>query len=102
MSRFESEMSSSRENLTALLSLSGAWIDSVQRDRSGFGAIVDAGEVVLALPGNSELIAVKPSGKEFTQLASIKVAETPTFAHPVIAGKRIFIKDKDTLTMYSL
>ena len=30
MSRFETEMLSSRENLTALMGLSGAWIDSVQ------------------------------------------------------------------------
>ena len=29
-SRFETEMLSSRENLTALMNLSGAWIDSVQ------------------------------------------------------------------------
>ncbi|MCP4247681.1 MAG: hypothetical protein GY778_11585 [bacterium] len=30
MSRFETEMLSSRENLTALMNLSGTWIDSVQ------------------------------------------------------------------------
>ena len=30
MSRFETEMLSPRENLTALMNLSGAWIDSVQ------------------------------------------------------------------------
>ena len=77
-----------------------AWIDSGKRDR--FGAIVDAGEVLLALPANSQLIAFKPSGKKYAQLAAIKVSDSPTYAHPVVAGKRIFVKDRDALTMFAV
>jgi len=77
-----------------------AWIDGTQRDRSGFGAIVSAGSCLMALPSNSELIVYKPDGKEYSELAVIKVSETPSYSHPVIAGNRIFIKDQDAVTMF--
>jgi len=76
-----------------------AWVDTAKRDR--FGAILDAGSVMLALPGNSELIAFKP-GKQFEELGRIKVSETPTYAHPVLAGNRIFVKDRDSLTLWTV
>jgi outer membrane protein assembly factor BamB len=77
-----------------------AWTDETQRGRGGFGAIVSAGSCLMALPDNSELIVYKPDGKEFSELAVIKVSETPIYAHPVIAGNRIFIKDQDTVTLF--
>ena len=52
--------------------------------------------------GNSELIAFKPSDKQYEELAHIKVSDTPTLASPVIAGKRVFIKDKDTLALWTI
>jgi outer membrane protein assembly factor BamB len=77
-----------------------AWTDTARRDR--FGAILDAGSVILALLGNSELVAFQPSGAKYEELARIKVAATPTYAHPVIAGKRIYIKDRDSVTMSTI
>ncbi len=79
-----------------------AWIDPTQRDRGGFTSIVDTGSVLLALPSNSELIVIKPNEKEYTELALIKVSDTPIYAHPVIAGNRIFIKDQETVTLLTL
>jgi outer membrane protein assembly factor BamB len=76
-----------------------AWTDTTQRDRGGFTAIVSAGSCLMALPSSSELIVYKPSGEGYSELAVIKVSETPIYAHPVIAGKRIFIKDQDTVAM---
>jgi hypothetical protein len=32
----------------------------------------------------------------------MKVAETPTYAHPVLAGNRVFVKDKDSLTLWTI
>jgi outer membrane protein assembly factor BamB len=78
-----------------------AWIDATRHGR-GFGAVLDAGSVLLALPNNSELIAYKPSGKQYAELARIKVADTPTYAHPVVAGNRVFVKDRDTVTMWTI
>ena len=76
------------------------WIDSVQLDRGGFAAILDAGEVMLVLPSNPELITFKPDGKAYAELGRIKIAESPTYAHPVIAGNRIYIKDNDSVSLW--
>jgi outer membrane protein assembly factor BamB len=95
---------SNRGNLFCINAQTGqtAWTDSTQRDRSGFAAILDAGSVLLALPSSSELIVFKPSDKEYAELARIKVADTPTYAHPLIIGKRIFAKDNETVTLWTL
>jgi len=79
-----------------------AWTDTTQRDRGGFTAIVDAGSCLLALPSNSELIVYQPTDKQYEELARIKVAETPTYAHPVVAGNRIFVKDQENVTMWTV
>ena len=76
-----------------------AWTDGTQRDRGGFAAIVSAGPCLMALPSSSELIVYKPSGEGYSELAVIKVSDTPIYAHPVIAGNLIFIKDQDTVAM---
>ena len=78
------------------------WTDETSLDRKGFGAIVHAGSVLLALSSNSELVTFAPSDKQFTELARIKVADTSTYAHPVIAGNRIFVKDQDAVTMWTI
>ncbi len=95
---------SNRGNLYCINAETGqtAWTDETSRDRSGFGSIVHAGSVLIALPGNSELIAFAPSGQQFTELARIKVSGTSTYAHPVVAGKRIFVKDQDAVTMWTI
>ena len=95
---------SNRGNFFCLNSQNGqtVWIDPAQTDRGGFTSIVDVGSVILALPSSSELIVIKPSEKEYTELARIKVSETAIYAHPVIAGNRIFIKDQETLTLFTV
>jgi len=76
-----------------------AWTDGTQHDRGGFTSIVDAGSCLMALPSSSELIVYKPSKNQYQELAKIKVADTPTYAHPVVAGKRIFIKDQESVAL---
>jgi hypothetical protein len=56
----------------------------------------------MALPSNSELIVYKPSDKECSEVARFKVSDTPTFAHPVIAGDRIFVKDQDSVVLWMM
>jgi outer membrane protein assembly factor BamB len=95
---------SNRGNLFCINNKTGqtAWIDPTQTDRGGFAAIVDVGSVILALPSSAELIVIKPNGKEYTELARIKVSEKATYAHPVIAGNHIFIKDEDSLSLWTI
>ncbi|MCX5683651.1 MAG: PQQ-like beta-propeller repeat protein, partial [Planctomycetota bacterium] len=78
------------------------WTDATKRGQGNFAAVLDAGAALFALPSNSELVVVKPSDKEFTELAKYKVSETPTYATPVVAGKRIFVKDQDTVVMWTM
>jgi len=78
-----------------------AWVDTARHGR-GFAAVLDVGACLVALPSTSELIAFKPVESRYEELARIKVAETPTYAHPVIAGNRIFVKDEDTVTMWTV
>ena len=72
------------------------------RGRGGYGSVVDAGSVLLALTPASELIAFEPSDQVYTELARIKVADTPTYAYPVISGKRIFVQDQAAVTLYTV
>ena len=77
------------------------WADTTRR-RENFGAVLDAGLVILALPSNSELTVFESSDKAYAELARIKVADTPTYAHPVIAGNRIFVRDQETVAMWTI
>jgi outer membrane protein assembly factor BamB len=79
-----------------------AWTDATARGSRGFGSIVDTGSCLAVLANDSELIVFKPDGKEYAELAKIKVSETPIYAHPVLAGNRIFIKDQETVTMWTV
>jgi outer membrane protein assembly factor BamB len=79
-----------------------AWTDATPRGSGGFGAIVDAGSCLMALPSNSELIVYKPSDKAYEEVAKIKVAGTATYAYPVLAGNRIFVRDQDAVAMLAI
>jgi outer membrane protein assembly factor BamB len=71
------------------------------RGRGGYGSTVDAGAVVLALTPTSELAVFEPTDEAFRQVAKYKVAESPTHAYPIVDGKRIFIKDQDSLILWT-
>jgi outer membrane protein assembly factor BamB len=79
-----------------------AWTDATSRDRSGFTALVDAGSCLMALPSSAELTVFKPDGKQYEELAKIKVSDNATYAYPVLAGNRIFSKDAETVALWTL
>ena len=66
----------------------------------GYGSIVDAGSVLLALTPASQLVVFEPGAKEFKEIARIKVADSPTYAYPVVSGNRIFVKDQNSVTLW--
>jgi hypothetical protein len=39
---------------------------------------------------------------QFTEQAKIKVADTPTYAYPVLSGNRIFIKDQESVILWTI
>jgi outer membrane protein assembly factor BamB len=75
------------------------WTDTNGRGSSA--ALVDAGTVIMGLTDKSGLIVFKP-GKEYSQLAQLKVSDNETWAHPVLSGKNIFVRDHDSVICYSL
>ena len=93
---------SNRGNLFCINAQTGqtAWTDA--NALGGFGAIVDVGSVLLVLPEKAVLIVLKPDGKQYSEVTRYKVSDTPIYAHPVIAGNRVFIKDQETVTMFTI
>jgi outer membrane protein assembly factor BamB len=79
-----------------------AWIDQAKRDGSGFGSVVGTGSCLVVLPSSSELVVFKPDGKQYQEVAKIKVSDTPIYAHPVLAGNRIFVKDQESVAMLAV
>jgi outer membrane protein assembly factor BamB len=68
----------------------------------GYGSVVDAGTILFALTPAGQLTVFEPSDKEFKEVAKYKVASGSTYAYPVISGNRVFIKDKDAVTLYTI
>ncbi len=65
-------------------------------------AVWIAGETVIALTTNSELVFFAAKDDDIHEHARYEVADTPTWAHPVIAGKAIYVKDEGSLTRWTL
>jgi hypothetical protein len=68
----------------------------------GYGSIVDVGSALLALSPAGELVVFKPAGEAYAELARYKLADGGTYAYPIPAGKGIYVKDKDSVTLWSL
>jgi outer membrane protein assembly factor BamB len=94
---------SNKGNLFCIHAADGktAWTDSVARDRSGFGSLVECGSVLMLLTSNGDLVVFKPNPEKFEEVAKYKVGSGATYAHPVVSGSRIFIQDQEAVTLYS-
>jgi hypothetical protein len=63
---------------------------------------VDAGSVLLALTPKMQLFVLQPTDKAYTEVASIKVADSATYAYPVVSGNRVFIRDHDSVALLTV
>jgi outer membrane protein assembly factor BamB len=72
----------------------------MMRGRTGYGSIVDAGSVLVALIPAAQMVVFEPGDKEFKQVATYMVGDSDTYAYPLLSGKRIFIKDKESLILW--
>ncbi len=66
---------------------------------AGYGSIVDAGAVLFLLSPAGDLVAFAPGGKEFQEVARYPVGGS--YAYPVIAGPKVYVKDKDAVTLWA-
>jgi outer membrane protein assembly factor BamB len=65
-------------------------------------AIVTAGSVWFSLEDDGELLVVRTSATAFEPLQRYKVSDTPTWSPPAISGSRVFIKDQNTLALWTM
>ena len=65
-------------------------------------AVVKAGELLFLLNDTAELIVARASQDAFVPLKSYTVAESATWAQPTLSGKRIFVKDVNRLTLWTV
>jgi len=76
------------------------WTD--EKSRGECGTVLDAGAVLIELSSSAELVVFKPSGEKFEEIAKYKVAESPTWALPIISGNRVIVKDRDSVTLWTI
>lgn len=77
------------------------WQDT--RQRGTCGSILDAGPVLLSLTSDSKLVAFKASAKEYVEVAKYTVSNEETWSVPIVAGNRVFVKDKGgSLTLWTI
>jgi outer membrane protein assembly factor BamB len=65
-------------------------------------AIVRAGDVWFALDTQAELKVVRANPKQFEVLKRYDIADSATWAQPVLSGQRVFIKDLSTISLWTL
>lgn len=77
-----------------------AWVGTEEINR--FGSVVDAGACLLALSPQKELIVFEPNSSEYKELAKYKVADSEIYAYPIAAGNRIYVKDQDSVILWTV
>jgi len=79
-----------------------AWVDTTVSDKGGYGPMVNAGGVLMALPTTGDLIVLKPDSAALTVITRLKLADPAVYAYPIVAGNRIIVKDQDAVTSWVL
>jgi outer membrane protein assembly factor BamB len=64
-------------------------------------AILRAGDLVLALKDNAELVVARPSATGLDPLKTYTVADSETWALPTVAGNRLYVKDTNSVSLWS-
>jgi outer membrane protein assembly factor BamB len=77
------------------------WVDKADK-RGQCGATLNAGNILLSLSSDKELVAFEPSGKGYMERAKYTVATTEPWAVPIVAGNRVFVKDRDSLALWTI
>jgi outer membrane protein assembly factor BamB len=70
--------------------------------QAGNVGVVKAGNLLLCLEDDGELVVARSSRTAFDQVRRYKVADTETWAAPAILGNRIFVKDVSSLTLWTV
>jgi outer membrane protein assembly factor BamB len=66
------------------------------------GAILDVGSVLIELSSDGKIHVFKPDKKEYSEVTKYTVADSGTWSMPIISGNRIFTKDREKLTLWTV
>jgi len=77
-----------------------AWIDTTPLQR--FGSLIDTGREIIVLSSNSNFVVIRPNGQKYEQVVLIRLPGNDYYAHPVLSGSNIILKDTESLTLYTL
>jgi len=64
-------------------------------------AILKAGDTIFSLENDGEMVVFRGGQTGFESMRRYKVAETETWAAPVIQGNRVFVKDVSSLALWT-
>ena len=65
-------------------------------------AVVKAGNLLFLLNDDAELIVSASSEAKFDEVGRYSVADSATWAQPAISGSRLFVKDVDSLALWTV
>lgn len=65
-------------------------------------AIVSAGDNIVVLTNEGDLIVAKRSPERFEELRRYKVSPSQTWSHPVLLGNQLVVRDADSITLWQL
>jgi len=71
-------------------------------DEAVTGASLTPGPSCWRSHPTGQLTVLEPSAKEFKQLAKYKVSDSATYAYPIVAGNRVYVKDSDSLILWTI
>ena len=64
-------------------------------------ALLNAGGLLFFLAEDAELTVASASEKKYEVLKKYTVAQSPTWAHPVLLGRQMLVKDQSSLALFS-
>lgn len=65
-------------------------------------AVVRAGDLWFALTTEAQLLVVRANPKQFDVVKRYQVADSATWAQPVLSGQRVFVKDLNAISLWTL
>lgn len=65
-------------------------------------AVVRAGDLWFALTTEAQLLVARANPKQFEVVKRYQVADSATWAQPVLSGQRLFVKDLNAISLWTL
>jgi outer membrane protein assembly factor BamB len=67
-----------------------------------YASLVVAGDRILALDSSGKLTVIEPSGESCRKIASIPLSDASTYAHLVVVGSRLYVRDTSRVLCFDL